>query len=82
MEQETNWKIVLRSALPIAVIMIFVFFTNIGIRLKWFYLVLGLIVTYSVVYFQDKKKHNIFTAVVLVLLIALITYGLRNLGLF
>jgi len=82
MEQETNWKIILRSALPVAVIMVIVFYTNIGIKLKWFYLVLGLIVTYFIVYFQDKKKHNVFTAIVLVLMIALITYGLKNLGLF
>ena len=82
MEYEYNWNVVLRSSLPIAVIMAIVFFTNINIRLKWFYLILGLIATYFVVYYQDKKKHNIFTAMALVLLIALIVYGSRNLGLF
>jgi|TARA_B100002003_G_C14133005_1_gene544909 hypothetical protein len=82
MEQEYNWKVILRSAIPVALVMAYVFFTNMGIRLKWFYLIMGLIATYFIVYFQDKKKHNIFTSIAIVLLIALIVYGSRNLGLF
>lgn len=81
MEQEYNWNIILRSSLPIALIMALVFFTNIRMGLKWFFLILALIITYFVVYFQDKKKHNIFTAMAVVLLVSLITYGIKNLGL-
>jgi len=82
MTDEYNWNIILRSSLPVGIIMAFVFYTNISNRSKWIYLVLGLIVTYFVVYYQDKKKQNIFTAISLVLLISLIVYGLKNLGLF
>jgi len=82
MEFEYNWKIILRSSLPIAMIMVFVFLSNISIRLKWFYLVLSLIVEYFAVYFQDKKKHNIFTAMTLVILISLIAHGLKKFGFF
>ena len=82
MEPEYNWNVILRSSLPIAIIMALIFFTNIKINLKWFYLILSLVITYFVVYYQDKKKHNIFTAIMIVILVSLIVYGLKNLGLF
>ena len=82
MEEEYNWNVILRSSLPIAILMAIVFFMNISNRSKWIYLVLSLIVTYFVIYYQDKKRQNIFTGMALVLLIALIAYGLKRLGLF
>jgi len=81
MEEEHNWSIILRNSLPVAAIMAFVFFTDIRTGLKWLILILALITTYLMVYFQSRKKHNIFTAVAIVLLVSLVVHGLRNLGL-
>ncbi len=82
MGQEYNWKIILRSALPVGAVLVFIFFTDIRMNFKWVFMVLGLIITYFVIYFQDKKKHNVFTGVMLVLLISLIAYALKRMGLF
>ncbi len=82
MEQEYNWNAILISSLPVALIMAIIFFTNVRIGLKWFFLTFGLIGTYFIVHHQDKKKQNIFTAMAIVLLVSLISYGLKNLGLF
>ena len=82
MEREYNWNTILISSLPVALIMAIIFFTNIRIGLKWFFLALGLIGTYFIVYRQDKKKPTIFTAMAIVLLVSLIVHGLKNLGLF
>ena len=82
MEPEYNWNIILRNSLPVAAVMAFIFFTNIRNSLKWFLLILALITTYLMVYFQSKKKHDIFTAIMIVLLVSLIVYGLRNFGFF
>ena len=81
MEEEYNWSIILRNSLPVAAVMAFVFFTDIRTGLKWLILILALITTYLMVYFQSRKKHNIFTAVAIVLLVSLVVHGLRNLGL-
>jgi len=80
MTKEYDWNIILRSSLPVGLLMAFIFYTDIKIGLKWFYLVLAMVMEYGIVYYQDKKKHNIFTAMTLVLLISMITYGLKNLG--
>ena len=82
MEEEYNWNIILRSSLPVSAIMAFVFFTSLRNSLKWLVLVLAFIATYLMVYFQDKRKHNIFTAMAIVLLVSLIVHSLRKLGLF
>jgi len=82
MEREYNWNIILIISLPVALIMAIIFFTNVGIRFKWSFLAIGLIGTYFIVYRQDKKKQNLFTAVAIVLLVSLIAHGLKNLGLF
>ena len=50
------------------------------LNLKWFYLVLGMIAASGITYIKDKKKQNVFTSGFVVLLVALIVHGLRNLG--
>jgi len=81
-EPEYNWNIILRSSLPVSAVLAWVFFTDIRMNLKWFLLVLGLITASLTVYFQDKKKQNVFTAVCIVLLISLLIHALKRLGIF
>ena len=80
MTQEHNWKAILIGAVPVSLVMIFIFYSNILRNLKFFLLILGATVAIGVTYSMDKKKHNIFTAPFIVVIIALIVYGLRNLG--
>jgi len=80
METEYNWKAILFGSVPISIVMIFIFTSGLSINLKWFYLVLGMIVATLITYYFDKKKQNIFTSSFIVLIVALIIHGLRNLG--
>ena len=82
MEQEYNWNAILWGAVPVSVLISLVFFSNFSKGLKWFLLVVGLIAAAGITYYLDKKKHNIFTSPFIVLIVALIVHGLRNLGLF
>ncbi|MBS3102127.1 hypothetical protein J4458_01620 [Candidatus Woesearchaeota archaeon] len=82
MEEEYDWNIILRNSLPVSAVMAFVFFTNIGNNLKWISLILALAATCLMVYFQSRKKHNIFTAMAIVLLVSLIAHSLRKFGFF
>jgi len=80
MQPEYNWKAILLGAVPISIAMVFVFNSGISLNMKWTYLVVGMIFAAGITYFRDKKKHNIFTAPFVVVIVALIVHGLRNLG--
>jgi len=80
MPKEYNWKPILYGAVPISIIMIFVFNASIKMGLKWFYLGLGMLVAAGITYYFDKKKHNIFTSSFVVALAALIIHALNKLG--
>ena len=80
MEDDYNWNLILKIAVPIALIEAYVFYTNISNGWKWFSLVIGLLLAGSFVYMKDKKKNNIFTAVGLVFLAALIVRLMKNFG--
>ena len=82
MGQEYNWNAILWGAVPVSVIMALVFYSNISKGLKWILLIVGLVAAAGITYYFDKKKQNIFTSPVIVLIIALIVHGLKNLGLF
>ena len=79
MEKEYNWKTILLGAIPVSVVIFFVFNSGISLNLKWFYLVFGMIASSGITYIKDKKKQNIFTSAFVVLIVALIVHGLRNL---
>ncbi len=81
MELEYNWKAILTGAIPVSIIMIFIFYSNIRMGLKWLYLVLGMAAALGITYYMDKKKHNIFTSPFIVLIVALLVHGLKNLNL-
>lgn len=80
MEEEYNWSLILKVAVPIALIEAYIFYINISNGWKWFSLIVGLLLTAGIVYTKDKKKSNIFTAVGIVFLIALLVRILKNFG--
>jgi len=82
MEKEYNWKVILLGAVPVSIVIIFIFNTSISINLKWFYLIVGMAASFGITYYKDKKKRNIFTSAFLVVIVALIVHGLKNLGFF
>jgi len=82
MELEYNWNVILWGAVPVSILMALVFSSDISRGLKWFFLVLGMAAATVVTYYLDKKKHNIFTSPFIVLIVALIAHGLKNLELF
>ena len=80
MEEGYDWNLILKVAIPIALIESYIFYTNISNFWKWTSLIVGLLFTGLIVYTKDKKKNNIFTAVGIVFLAALIVRFLKNFG--
>lgn len=80
MEEEHNWELILKVAAPIALIEAYVFYANISNFWKWFSLAVGLISAGAFVYIKDRRKGNIFTAISIVFLVALVVMLLRGFG--
>ena len=80
MEEEYNWSLILKAAIPFSLIEAFIFYTNTADFWKWSSLVIALLLTGAVIYIKDKKKNNLFTAVGIVFLVALIVRFLKNFG--
>lgn len=80
MEKEYNWKAILIGAIPVSVAMFFVFNSNIAMLSKWLYLISGMAAALGITYYKDRKKRNIFTSPFIVVIVALIVHGLKNLG--
>lgn len=78
MEEEYNWELILKVAVPISLIESYLFYTNISNSWKWFSLIIGLVLTGIIIYVKDKKKNNIFTAIGIVFLVVLIVRFLKN----
>ena len=82
MEEEYNWELILKITVLPALIEAYIFYTNISNAWKWFLLIVGLIITGGIVYYTDKKKTNIFTAVGIVFLAALTVRFMKLMGFF
>ena len=83
MEEEYNWSLILKVAVPIALIEGYVFYNSyINNGWKWFLLVLGLVLSGFLVYVKSKKKQNIFTAAGFVFLVAVLVRFLKISRLF
>ena len=80
MQEEYNWNLILKVAIPFALIEAYIFYANIIDAWKWISLAFGLFSTGIIVYMTNKRKSNIFTAVGLVFLAALIVRFLRDFG--
>lgn len=78
MEEQYNWNLILKVAIPFAAVGTYIFYTNIANAWKWFLMIIALILTGTIVYMKDKKKSNVFTACGLVFLIILIARFLKN----
>ena len=82
MEQDYNWDLILKVAAPFSLIEAYIFYTNISDGWKWLSLIAGLSLTGVIFYMKDRKKNNLFTAVAIVFLAALIVRFLKNFGFF
>lgn len=82
MEEEYNWSLILKVAVPIALAESLLFYFNIGGFWKWATLLLALFLAGMMVYINDKKKNNVFTSIGIVFLVALIVKFLKDFGLF
>lgn len=80
MEEDYNWSLILKVSIPVALVEAYIFYTSISNGLKWLYLAAGLLLAGGIIYLKDKKKSNIFTAVAIVFLAALIVRLLKNFG--
>ena len=79
--QEYNWPAIMKGSLPVSLIMLYIFYTNsISDNWKWFYLIMGVFISAGITYYFDKKRHNIFTAPFIVIIVALAVYALKSLG--
>ena len=81
MEQEYNWDLILKTAVPVSLAEGYVFYVNISDTWKWLALLVGLLLAGTFVYINDKKKSNTFTAIGIVFLVVLIVRFLKNFGL-
>ena len=72
MEKDYNWNLILKSAVPFALIDAYLFYTSISDSWKWISLAISLSLAGMIIYINDKKKSNIFTAMGIVFLVALI----------
>lgn len=80
MEENYNWNLILAVSLPVAITEAVLFYINLSNFWRWIVLIAGLLVTGVIIYTKDKKKTNIFTAIAIVLLGALIARFVRNFG--
>lgn len=80
MEEQYNWPLIFKVALPVSLLVAYIFSTNIPNFWKWISLAFGMFGTGSIIYKLDRKKHNIFTSVALVFLIALVVKFLKDSG--
>ena len=80
--EEYNWNLILKCAVPVALVEAYLFYANLGDVWKWSALVVGASLSAMLVYINEKNKSNVFTAAAIVLLAALIVRFLKSLGLF
>ena len=70
MEEVYNWNLILKCSMPIAAVEAYIFYINLGDFWKWSALAVGVFLSGLLVYMNEKKKSNIFTAGAIVLLAA------------
>ena len=81
MEEEYNWNLIMKAAGPIALVEAYIFYTSLGNFWKWSSLVLGMSLAGFIIYISNKRKSDMFTAIGIIFLTALIIRFLKNFGL-
>jgi|GEM_PF-6004282 hypothetical protein len=81
-EEEYNWELILKAAIPVSMAEAYVFYANISDGWRWLSLAIGLSLAGIIVYLKDRKRSSIFTAIAIVFLVALIVRFLKNFGVF
>ena len=74
-----NWNLILKTAVPIAVIEAVIFYLKIIAFWRWAALIAGMALAGFLVYSKDKRKGDVFTAVAIVFLSVLVMGLLINL---
>ena len=69
MEQEYNWDLILKTAVPISLAEGYIFYANLSDIWRWLALVIGLILAGAIVYMNGRKKSDTFTAIGIVFLV-------------
>ncbi|MBI2653664.1 hypothetical protein HYX02_02520 [Candidatus Woesearchaeota archaeon] len=80
MEENYNWNLILVVSVPVALVEWYLFYRNLSNGWRLFSLIVGVLLAGFVVYTRNKKKSNVFTAIGIVLLGALIARLMRNSG--
>ncbi len=80
MEEDYNWNLILKIAIPIGLIEMYIFYTNISNGWKWFLLIIGQVIAGLIVYKKDKRKGNVLTTIAIIFLMTLIIRFLKNFG--
>lgn len=80
MEDNYNWGLISKVSGPIGLAVGIIFYLGISDGWKWFSMILGVLLAGCIVYFNDKKKINVFNASAIVFFIAIIIRFLRNFG--
>lgn len=80
MEEDYNWKLILKVAIPLAAIEATLFYLNIINFWKWISLIGALLLAGAIVYVKDKKRSSVFTAIGIVFLAALAVKFLKEFG--
>ena len=80
MEEEYNWNLILKVSVMLSLAEMYIFYSSLSDLFKWFSLIAALLLAGIIVYIRDKKKNNIFTAIGIVLLAALVVRFLKNFG--
>jgi len=81
MEEEYNWNLIIKTALPISAVEAYLFYISIGDIWKWLSLFIGILLAGTIIYMNGRKKGDTFTAIGIVFLAVLIARFLKGFGL-
>ncbi len=81
MEEEYNWNLILKTALPISAAEAYFFYISISDIWKWLSLLMGILLAGTIIYMNGKKKGDTFTAIGIIFLIVLVVKFLKGFGL-
>ena len=81
MDEDYNWGLISKVAVPIALVSGYAFYSNISDGQKNAILVAAMLLAGFLIYMKSRKKANIFTAAAIVFLITILVKFLKASGL-